>query len=195
MLVLTVAIVAINSSTLLPGRPWQLEPPSRRAVDFQLGKCETSVATDPTYVHFQNGVSIFWASYCRLGYGRSRLISFIKFSGLSAPETREHRRPARPCPQQTQQLPEIELSFGEDTGVITVHYPRPLCLQLVDKRQECNCGRLCLETSHDNYSVQLGQFERRKFHVVSEKDVQEVQSAFTQICSIVPLIDDLGVIR
>jgi hypothetical protein len=160
----------------------------RVGCDFRVDKCNTWVTEDPSYFHFRDGISIPGPANVGSANGDPTLyrasFGFRDYAPLHL-ETVEDlltliRAKLSNCPQ-------VELSFDEDTGDITVHYLRTNC--------DCDCdwsvnvrdvkaGDFVWTRTTDNYSPRLGQMERRKFHTASQQDAQDIQSAFAQICAI-----------
>jgi len=170
-------VTMVTQTTLPPGK-----------CDFRVDKCQTSVATDPSYVHFQDGApqsgstdigsSTADPTLCRSSYG------FKDYPAIHSETVEELLAAIR---AKLANCPEVEISFDEDTGDMTVHYLRTEC--------DCDCDWTInirnVKTSDFvwtrttvNYSPRLGQMERRKFHAASERDAQDIQSDFARICAI-----------
>ena len=156
--------------------------------DFRVDKCQTEVATDPDYAHFTDG-SAHLTPKGGDSTGNDPSLYRSRYGFKDYPSTHidtvadllaDIRAKLNKCP-------EVELFFDEDTGDITVHYLKATC--------DCDCdwtvnirdlqaSDFVWTRSADNYSSRLGQMERRKFHAVSEKDAQDIQSDFAGIRSI-----------
>jgi len=163
-------------------------PPGK--CDFRVDKCETSVATDPSYLHFHDGISHGASTEVGAATGDPALcrssLGFRDYPGIH-PQTVDDLLALIRAKLNKVNCPQVELSFDEDTGDITVHYVHTEC--------DCDCDWTInirnVKTSDfvwirttDNYSPRLGQMERRKFHAANERDAQDIQSAFAGICVI-----------
>jgi hypothetical protein len=185
---LVAVIVALSPASLFAGETMVTQttrPPA--GCDFRVDKCETSVATDPAYLHFKDGTPP----------GRADRGAFTGDPALYHSDTFQDY----PTSQQNLSVedllaliqkklsncPEVELTFDDSTGDITVHYLHSTC--------DCDCDwtinirdvkadDFVSRRTTDNYSERLGQMERRKFHCVSSKDAQDIEGAFHEICAI-----------
>jgi hypothetical protein len=156
--------------------------------DFRVDKCETSVATDPSYVRFKDGTTR--SGVVEVGTTTADptfYLSFNTFQDYPAQQTPTVEELLALIRQKLSNCPDVEFTFDEDTGDLTLHYVNSTC--------DCNCdwtvnirdvkaNDFVWKRTTDNYSPRLGQMERRKFHTTSEKNAQDIESAFAQICAI-----------
>ena len=156
--------------------------------DFRVDKCQTEVATDPSYIHFHDGSSHLGPNdvgayngdptRCGARYG------FADYASNHVATIDELLADIR---AKLNKCPDVTLAFDEDSGDLTLHYLKTDC--------DCDCDftinirdiqatDFVWTRTHDNYSPRLGQMERRKFHTVSEQDAQDIQSDFGHIRAI-----------
>lgn len=174
---LLAGVTMVTQTTLPPGK-----------CDFRVDKCQTAVATDPSDFIFRDGPSRPGPADVGPGNGDPTLYrSKFGFKDFAPPRTETVESLLALIRSKLSNCPEVELSFDEDTGDITVHYLHSEC--------DCDCDWTVnvrdVKTSDfvwvrttDNYSPRLGQMELRKFHAASEKDAEDIQSAFAGICAI-----------
>jgi len=183
-----VLIVAMSPASLFAGETMitQTIRPTTRC-DFRVDKCETSVATDPSYVRFKDGTSRpgpadVGATSVDPGF-YVPLDTFQDYpTGQKTPTVEELLALIR---QKLSDCPDVEFAFDEDTGDLTVRYVNSPCdcAWTVNVR-DVKANDFVWKRTTDNYSPRLGQMERRKFHTSNEKDAQDIEAAFTQICAI-----------
>jgi hypothetical protein len=155
--------------------------------NFRVDKCETSVATDPAYVHYTDGSTIS-PTGGRSGSGDptkyETTFTFVDYSIPRQPTVEELVALIR---SKLSNCPEVTMAYDADSGNITIHYLNATC--------DCNCDWIVnvrnvknddfvWKRTSDNYSPHLGQMERRQFHTRSEQDAQAIQTACAQICKI-----------
>jgi hypothetical protein len=188
--ILTAIIVAMNPASLFAGETMVTQttrPPTK--CDFRVDKCETSVATDPSYLRFKDGTPIPGPADISPATGDPGFYcSSYAFQDYQSPTKSPTLEELLALIQKKlSNCPEVEFTFDEDTGDITIHYLHSDC--------DCNCDwtinvrnvkadDFVWKRTTDNYSPRLGQMERRKFHTTSEKDAQDIESACAQICAI-----------
>jgi hypothetical protein len=186
-----ILIAVMSPASLLAGVTMVTQTTvTTRKCDFRVDKCETAVAVDPSYARFQDGTTHGGPGDVGSATGDPTLCR-SSFAFKDCPpihsETVEDLLALIRAKLNKVNCPQVELSFDEDTGDITVHYLRTEC--------DCDCdwtlnvrdvktGDFVWVRTTDNYSPRLGQMERRKFHAASEKDAQDIQSAFAGICVI-----------
>jgi hypothetical protein len=183
-----IGIVAINPASLFAGETMitQTSRPSTKC-NFRVDKCETSVATDPAYLRFKDGTSI--PGPADVGPGKSDP-GFYRPSGAflnypAPPQTPTIEELLALIEKKLSNCPEVEFTFDDDTGNITLRYVHSDCgCEWTVNIRDVKASDFVWKRTTDNYSERLGQMERRKFHCVSEKDAQDIESAFTQICAI-----------
>jgi len=186
-LVLIAGIIAINPATLFAGET-MITPTTRPTAgcDFRVDKCETSVSTDPSYMRFKDGVAINGSTDIGSGtadpaFYRSSSITFRDYAPLQP--TVEDLLAL--ISKKLSNCPEVEFTFDETTGDITIRYLHSACnCDWTINIRDVKADDFVWKRTTDNYSEQLGQMERRKFHCVSEKDAQDIESAFNRICAI-----------
>lgn len=185
-----VLLVAMTPASLFAGETMitQTIRPSTKC-DFRVDKCETSVATDPSYLRFKDGISRSGPLDVSPAAGDPGfyvpLDAFQDYPTLQKPPTIDDLLAL--IRNKLSNCPEVEISFDEDSGDLTVHYLKSTC--------DCNCDwtinvrdvkptDFVWKRTTDNYSPRLGQMERRKFHTTSEKNAQDIESAIAQICAL-----------
>lgn len=188
-----VLIVAMCPATLFAGetmvtRTTQTTRTSTKC-DFRVDKCETSVATDPSYVHFKDGPSplVPVSPLLRRGDPAAYDASFVFVDYPALPRQLTVDELVDLIRSKLSNCPEISVSYDDDTGDLTVHYLKATCdcnCDWVVNVRDVNAGDFVWQRTTDNYSPYLGQMERRKFHTTSEQDAQQIASACTQICRI-----------
>jgi hypothetical protein len=161
-------------------------PPNK--CDFRVDKCQTEVATDPSDFTFRDGASRPGPAEVGAANGDPTLCrSSFGFKDFAPLRTETVEGLLALIRAKLSNCPDVELLYDDDTGDITVHYLKTDC--------DCDCDWTInvrnVKTSDfvwmrttDNYSPRLGQMERGKFHAASEKDAEDIQSAFAGICSI-----------
>jgi hypothetical protein len=184
---LIVAIVEMNSASLFAGETMitHTSPPPTKC-NLRVDKCETSVASDSSYVRFKDGTSVpgpgdVGSATADPTFYRPLATTFQDY----------------PAPQQTvaellaliqeklSNCPEVEFSFDDTTGEITLRYIHSSCgCEWTINIRDVKADDFVWQRTTDNYSERLGQMERRKFHCASAKDAEDIQSAFTRICVI-----------
>jgi hypothetical protein len=192
--VLIVAIVAINPASLFAGETMITRTSqttrSTTKCDFRVDKCETSVAEDPSYIHFKDYPTIPGAADVSPATGDPALyhVSSVIFKDYPPPPTTVEELLALIQEKLNKvNCPLVEFAYDDTTGDITIHYVHSDC--------DCDCDwtvnirdvkadDFVWKRTKDNYSERLGQMERRKFHTANARDAQDIQSAFTQICVI-----------
>lgn len=188
-----VLIVAMCPATLFAGETMVTRTQTTSApigCNFRVDKCETSVATDPSYVRFKDGRAPIAPAgdSATLGdssqYKSSFAFTDYDYAPQHQPTVEELVALIR---DKLSNCPEITVSYDEDSGDLTVHYLKATC--------DCNCdwvvnvrnvkaADFVWKRTSDNYSPYLGQMERQKFHCTSEQDAQKIESACEQICKI-----------
>ena len=187
-LVLTIVIVAINPASLFAGETMitQTSRPTT-GCDFRVDKCETSVATDPSTIHFKDGISIpgptdVGSATADPAFYRSSSVVFQDYAPLQQQTVEDLLALIR---KKLSNCPEVEFAFDDTTGDITLHYLHSACgCEWTVNIRDVKADDFVWKRTTDNYSEQLGQMERRKFHCVSERDAQDIESALTRICTI-----------
>ncbi len=192
--VLMVVIVAINPACLFAGetiiihqQPAKTEVRTKKC-DFRIDKCETSVATDPSYMRFKDyppshGSTDVGAATADPAFYRPAPFTFKDFQ---TPEVTVDELIAFIQEKLNKvNCPQIDFSFDEDTGDINIRYVHSACgCDWTVNVRDVKADDFVWKHSTDNYSDRLGQMERRKFHCVSGQDAQDIESAFTRICVI-----------
>jgi hypothetical protein len=185
---LVTVIVAIYPASLFAGETMVTQttrPPTK--CDFRVDKCETSVATDPSYVHFKDGttqseIEINSASAdpaCSCSCPSD--FAFQDYS-THQPTVEELLDIVR---QKLGNCPPVEFTFDETTGDITLHYVNSPCgCEWTVNIRDVKADDFVWVRTTDNYSEELGQMERRKFHCANAQDAQDIESAFNRICVI-----------
>ena len=161
-------------------------PPGK--CNFRVDKCETSVATDPSYIHFKDGQTAGGSTDVGTAIGDPSFdgsrFPFKDFTVVHHPTVEELLAIIR---NKLSNCPEVTVGFDEDTGDLTVHYLKSTC--------GCDCDwtvnvrnvtedDFVWKRTTDNYSPRLGQMERRKFHCTSETDAHDIESACAGICTL-----------
>ena len=185
--VLIVAIVAIYPASLFAGET-MITRTSRPTTgcDFRVDKCETSVAKDPSYMRFKDGTSIpgstdVGSATADPAFYRSSNVTFRDYS----PPQQTVEELLALIREKLSNCPEVEFTFDDTTGDVTLRYLHSACgCEWTVNIRDVKADDFVWQRTTDNYSERLGQMERRKFHCVSEKDAQDIESAFTQICVI-----------
>jgi len=185
-----VLIVAMCPASLFAGVTMVTQTTTTQTTgcNFRVDKCETSVATDPSYVHFEDGTGSSTPA------GRSTATgdpTQYKSSFAFADYTYV---PAQPKIDELVALirnslsncPEVTVNYDNGTGDITVHYLAGTCdcCDWVVNVRNVTADDFVWKRTTDNYSNYLGQMERQQFHCRSEQDAQKIQSACLQICRI-----------
>jgi hypothetical protein len=190
--VLIAAIVAINPAALFAGvtMTTQTTQTSRSSAncDFRVDKCETSVAEDPSYIRFKDfpvNAGTLTVSPATGDPTRYHACAVV-FKDLPPPPTTVEDLLALIEKKLNKvNCPEIQFSFDEDTGDITVRYVHSACdCDWTINIRDVKADDFVWKRTKDNYSEDLGQMERRKFHTANEHDAQDIQSALSQICTI-----------
>jgi hypothetical protein len=184
---LVIGIVVINSASLFAGETMTTQttlPPA--GCNFRVDKCETSVATDPSYMVFKDGVSIPGPADVGANPGDPSCYrsSSITFKDYPAPEptVKDLLTLIR---QKLSNCPEVDFTFDDTTGDITLRYLHSTCgCEWTVNIRDIKADDFVWQRTTDNYSERLGQMERRKFHCVSEQDAEYIQSAFARIRAI-----------
>jgi len=187
--VLIVAIVAIDPASLFAGETMitQTSRPTTHC-DFRVDKCETSVATDPSYMRFKDYQSL--PGPADVGSATADPTCYrpspFTFTDYPAPqETVEELLALIQKKLNKVNCPLVEFTFNDNTGDITLRYVRSTCgCEWTVNVRDVKADDFVWKRTTDNYSERLGQMERRKFHCVSAQDAQDIESAFTQICVI-----------
>jgi len=192
--VLMVVIVAINPACLFAGETiithQQRAKTEVRTVgcDFRIDKCETSVATDPSYMRFKDAPTL--PGTADVGAGTAdpafyRSVPFT-FKDFQTPEKTVDELIAFIQEKLNKvNCPQVAFSFDDDTGDINIRYVHSACgCEWTVNVRDVKADDFVWKRTTDNYSERLGQMERRKFHCVSAQDAQDIESAFTQICVI-----------
>ena len=159
---------------------------SSKGCDFRVDKCQTEVATDPSYVHFHDG-SVHLTQDVTPAIGDPTQCHGYGFKDYGPTHVVTVDDLLADIRAKLNKCPDVTLTFDEDTGDITVHYLKATC--------DCDCDwtinirdvqatDFVWTRTSDNYNPRLGQMERRKFHTVNEQDAQDIQSDFSQIRSI-----------
>jgi hypothetical protein len=165
----------VTETTLPPGK-----------CDFRVDKCETSVAEDPSYLHFKDGKTsggstdvspktgnpaAYWARF-----------GFADYTVIKHPTVEELVALIR---NKLSNCPEVTVNYDDDTGYLTVHYLAGSCdCDWVVNVRNVTADDFVWKRTTDNYSPRLGQMERRKFHTTSETDAHDIETACAEICSI-----------
>jgi hypothetical protein len=182
-----VLMVALSPASLFAGVTMVTQTTLPRVgCDFRVDKCNTWVTTDPSYFHFRDGISIPGPTDVGPANGDPTLyrasFGFKDYAPLHS-ETVEDllvliRAKLSNCPQ-------VEFSFDEDSGEITVHYLHADCdCDWSVNVRDVKASDFVWTRTTDNYSPRLGQMERRQFHAASEQDAQDIRAAFARICVI-----------
>lgn len=188
-----VLIVAMCPATLFAGETMvtQTTQTNRTTTrcDFRVDKCETSVATDPSYIRFKDGnapispAGISSASGDPTQYQSS--FNFVDYD--SGPQQQTVEELVALIRSKLSNCPEVTVNYDEDTGDITVHYLKSTggcnCDWVVNVRS-VKADDFVWKRTTDNYSPHLGQMERQKFHCTREQDAQKIELACEQICKI-----------
>jgi hypothetical protein len=156
--------------------------------NFRVDKCQTSVATDPSYIVFKDGK----APMAPAGSGTAGLppqyetpFLFVDYDTPSQQPTIEEL--VALIRSKLSNCPEVTVNYDNGTGEITVHYPTSTCdcdCDWVVNVRDVKADDFVWTRTSDNYSSYLGQMERRKFHCTSEENAQKIESACEQICKI-----------
>ncbi|MCE0523201.1 MAG: hypothetical protein LV480_09855 [Methylacidiphilales bacterium] len=186
--VLIILIAAINPASLFAGETMTTRttpPPS--GCNFRVDKCATSVATDPSYMHFKDGASIPGPTDVGPAQGdpssyRASALTFRDYAAAPQPTVDDLLALIR---KKLSNCPEVELTFDDTTGDITLRYLHSSCgCEWTVNIRDVKAGDFVWQRTTDNYSEELGQMERRKFHCDSKDDAEYIQSAFSRICVI-----------
>lgn len=157
---------------------------SSKGCDFRVDKCQTEVATDPSYVHFHDGSVHLTGDISRFNGDPTQGSGRFGFKDYGPTHVETVEDLLADIRAKLNKCPDVTLAFDEDTGDITLHYLKATC--------DCDCdwtinirdvqaGDFVWTRTSDNYNPRLGQMERRKFHTVSEQDAQDIQSDFSRI--------------
>ncbi len=182
-----VLLIAMSPVSLFAGETMatpSTPPPTK--CNFRVDKCETSVDTDPSYMRFKDGTLISGVD----SSSATADPAYYQYDDFAFQDFATHT----PCvcelislvAKKLSNCPEVELTFCKDSGDITVHYiysAGDCCDWTINIRDVKADDFVAVQTT-DNYSNQLGQMERRKFHTASQQDSQDIQTAFAQICAI-----------
>jgi hypothetical protein len=185
-----VLLVALCPATLFAGETMVTQTTrTTTGCNFRVDKCETSVATDPSYFHFKDGKAPLAPSDTSpsTGVPAPDQSPFIFVDYDSAPQQQTVEELVALIRHNLSNCPEVTIYYNGITGDITVHYLNSTC--------DCDCDwdvnvrnvkadDFVWKRTSDNYSPYLGQMERRKFHCRSERDAQSIESACEQICKI-----------
>jgi hypothetical protein len=184
-----ILIVAMSPASLFAGVTMvtQTTLPSTKC-NFRVDKCETSVATDTSYVRFKDGTAIPGSTDVGPANGDPTVdrsdFGYADYSAVHQPTIEELVALIR---SKLGNCPEVTVAYDDDSGDITVHYLHATCdcdCDWVVNVRNVNTDDFVWKRTSDNYSERLGQMERRKFHCASEKDAQDIQSACMRICAI-----------
>ncbi len=186
-----VLIVAMCPASLFAGETMATHTTIRTTTstkcDFRVDKCETSVATDPSYVTFKDGTAPSAADPSTAAADPELYKSSFKFVDYSSSSQETIEELVALIRSNLSNCPEVTFNYDEDSGDITVHYLTATC--------DCDCDWVVnvrnvkvddfvWKRTSDNYSPYLGQMERRKFHTTSEENAQKIELACRQICKI-----------
>jgi hypothetical protein len=153
--------------------------------NFRVDKCETSVATDPSYIHFKDGPG---ASSAEVGAAMGdssayRSSGFVDYTYVRHSTLEELLALIR---SKLSNCPEVTVGYDNDTGDITVHYLKATCdcdCDWVVNVRNVKADDFVWTRTTDNYSPRLGQMERRKFHTANQQDAEDIESACARICT------------
>lgn len=185
-----VLIVALCPATLFAGETMVTRTTIRTTTgcDFRVDKCETSVATDPAYVHFKDGSApLVSAASGSASAEPSRYQSSFTFANYASSPPQTVEELVALIRSKLSNCPEVAINYDEDSGDITVHYLKATCdcdCDWVVNVRNVTADDFVWKRTTDNYSPYLGQMERRKFHCTSEQNAQAIESACQQICRI-----------
>ena len=184
-----VLIVAMCPATLFAGETMATHTTIRTTTgcDFRVDKCETSVATDPSYVVFKDGTAPSTADTGSASADPELYKSSFKFVDYSSSPQETVEELLALIRSNLSNCPEVTVSYDEDSGNITVHYLKATCdcdCDWVVNVRSIHMDDFVWKRTSDNYSPYLGQMERRKFHTTSEQNAQKIESACVQICKI-----------
>ncbi len=184
-----VLILAMCPATLFAGVtmvPQPTQTTRTTGCNFRVDKCETSVATDPSYVHYTDGKG----PLTRAGAGSAsadpaRYTSAFIFANYDSPPQQTIDDLVALIRSKLSNCPEVTVCYDNDSGDLTVHYLKTECgcdCDWVVNVRNVKADDFVWKRTTDNYSPILGQMERKKFHCTSEEDAQKIQSACAQIC-------------
>jgi hypothetical protein len=167
----------VTETTLPPGK-----------CDFRVDNCQTSVAEDPSYLHFKDGKTnggstdispntgnpaAYWAHFHFRDYTATKHLTVDELLAII-------RGKLSNCP-------DVRVDYDDDTGDLTVHYQTSTCgtdCDWIVNVRNVTADDFVWKQTTDNYSPRLGQMERRKFHTTSETDAHDIETACAEICSI-----------
>ena len=181
-----ILMVAMSPATLFAGETMVTETtrPTTNC-DFRLDKCETTVATDPSYVRFKDGTPGLAPVGTGTAVSASSYQSSFNFVDYSAPLQPPTEDLADLIQSKLSNCPEVTVKYDDYSGEISVHYLKPTskcdCDWALNVRDVKADDFVWVRTS-DNYSPYLGQMERRKFHCDSQQDAQKIELACELVC-------------
>jgi hypothetical protein len=155
--------------------------------DFRVDKCQTSVATDPSYEHYKDGVSTHVGDVTPLSGDPAAHGPAFGFANYTAVHHLTLDELLALIRSKLSNCPEVTVTYDNDTGFITVHYLKSTCdcdCDWVVNVRNVKANDFVLKRTTDNYSNRLGQMERLKFHCASEADAEDIQSACSRICAL-----------
>ncbi len=187
-----VLIVAMCSAPLFAGETMVTQETqtyrTTNGCNFRVDKCETSVATDPSYIRFKDGKPPLIVGTSTASGGSSQYQSSFLFADYaSSPQQPTVEELVALIRNKLSNCPEVTVKYDDDSGDITVHYLTSTCncdCDWVVNVRNVKADNFAWKRTRDNYSPYLGQMEREKFHCTSESDAQKIQSACEQICKI-----------
>lgn len=186
-----VLIAAMCPATLFAGETMVTKTTAPTGpCNFRVDKCETSVATDPSYQRYKDGTASHSTTITDASGGdNSRYNAKFIFADYANPKQDTIEELLALIRSKLSNCPEVSLCYDEDTGDITIHYLKTSpncgcdCDWVINVRNVKGTDFVWTRTKN-NYSEYLGQMERRKFHTTSEEDAQKIEVACGQICKI-----------
>jgi hypothetical protein len=181
-----VLMVAMSPASLFAGVTMVTQTTySSAKCDFRVDKCQTSVATDPSYVHFKDGKAMPGAD---VGAANGDPAAYRSTFGYADyPALQKPLDLLTLLRSKLSNCPEVTVTYDEESGDITVHYLHSTCdcdCDWVINARNVSADDFISTRTTDNYSNRLGQMELRKFHTATDLDAQDIVSACARTCAI-----------